>query len=202
MKHWRIGGLALMLTTGSALAQLQGPGLSVPLDTEHAVELSPGIGLRGWIGGRPGLLASDGLVASSMVLADWHPLSNGFRLSGGLAYGSLRLEPLATSGFGSERYLRDPGFECCGSGSPFMAGARQSLPRPGLGPGHRLTQPSVLQRRSWGDVSAQQPVDLGLSRRVSRPRSADRMCARWMPHPGLDDARFAPMMSLGVGLRF
>jgi hypothetical protein len=201
MSHWRIGGLALMLTTGSALAQLQGPGLRVPLDTEHAVELSPGIGLRGWIGGRPGLLASDGLVASSMVLADWHPLSNGFRLSGGLAYGSLRLEPLATSGFGSERYLRDPGFNAAGldprswlaRGNPYLGMGW------GLGAGSRSglyfsADLGVMYQRSslstWG-------CPAGIPTALCGPD------VRALDAPsGLDEARFAPMMSLGVGLRF
>lgn len=201
MKHWRIGGLALMLTTGSALAQLQGPGLSVPLDMEHAVELSPDIGLRGWIGGRPGLLASDGLVASSMVLADWHPLANGFRLSGGVAYGSLRLEPLATSGLGSERYLRDLGSSAAGldprswlaRGNPYL----------GLGWGQGIGSRSRLYVSADLGVMYQRG---GLSTWGCPAGIPTALCgpdARALDAPsGLDEARFAPMMSFGVGLRF
>lgn len=201
MRLWRIGGLALMLTTGSALAQLQGPGLKVPVDAEHAVELSPGIGLRGWIGGRPGLLASDGLVASSMVLADWYPLSSGFRVSGGLAYGSLRLEPLAVSGFGSERYLRDPGFSAAGL-DPRTLLARGN-PYLGLGWGLGAVSRSGLYFSADVGVMYQRGNLSTWGCPAGIPTALCGPDVRALDAPsGLDEARFAPMMSLGVGLRF
>jgi hypothetical protein len=112
---WRIVGVSLMLAAGSAAAQVQGPGLTLPSFAVETVELTPSIGLRAWVGGRPGLLASDGVVASSMVLADWYPLSSGFRVTGGLAYGSTRVDstglmmPTTTGGLGGYASFAAPG---------------------------------------------------------------------------------------------
>ena len=186
-------GFALLLLAGTVNAQVQGPGLTLPQTTERSFEVSPSIGLRGWVGGRPGLLASDGVIASSMVLADWHPLSNGFRVSGGLAYGSLRLDPvssadlvsraspLSASGLDPKSWLR---------GSPYL----------GLGWGMGQTSRSGLY------LSA----DLGVM--YQRGSLAAWGCPGGIPaapcsgdlrlESSLDDQRLTPMMSLGVGLRF
>ena len=75
-------GLALLLVGGIAHAQLQGPGLTLPLSDERSLELSPSIGLRGWVGGRAGLLASEGGATRLgdgyllLALAESQPLTN------------------------------------------------------------------------------------------------------------------------------
>ena len=189
-------GLALLLMAGSACAQIQGPGLTLPQPTgERSYELSPSIGLRGWVGGRPGLLASDGVVASSVVLADWHPLSNGFRLSGGVAYGSLRLDPLNSSDLvGRASAMSASGLDGKSwllRGNPYVGlgwGIGQAS-RSGL---YLSADLGVMYQRSslaaWGC-----PGGIPAAPCSSDPR---------MLEAAADEPRLAPMMSLGVGLRF
>jgi len=186
-------GLALLLLAGAVHAQVQGPGLTLPQTVERSFEVSPNIGLRGWVGGRPGLLASDGAIASSMVLADWHPLSNGFRLSGGLAYGSLRLDPASPADLVSRASSSSvPGIDAKSwlRGSPYV----------GLGWGMGQTSRSGLY------LSA----DLGIM--YQRGSLAAWGCPGGIPaapcssdlrlEPSTEDQRLTPMMSFGVGLRF
>lgn len=201
MKQIRaVGLIALLAASGSVGAQLSGPGLTLPLSgQEVTLELSPSIGLRGWVGGRPGLLASDGLQASSMVLADWRPLATGFRVSGGLAYGPL-WSSTTMPGLALERSLGDPWVASTGSdprnwlsrGNPYV----------GLGWG-------LGSGRSGPYLSA----DLGLMYQrgglstwgcpAGMPSSACAPDLRAIEHASsADEARIAPVMSLGVGLRF
>ncbi len=202
MSQRRICTALLMLVAAPAAAQLQGPGLTIPaLSDERTVELSPSIGLRGWVGGRPGLLASDGLVASSMVLADWYPLSSGFRVSGGLAYGATRVDSATMAGLRAEAIASDA------LPSGFAADPRSWLmrgnPYVGLGWGLGATKRGGLylsadlgvmyQRNSlatWGC-----PGGLPTASCAADVRALDGASAA-------DEARFAPVMSLGVGLRF
>lgn len=200
--RWQSVGAAWMLAAGSAAAQVQGPGLTLPpLGADHFLELSPSIGLRGWVGGRPGLLASDGVVASSMVLADWYPLYGGFRLTGGLAVGSPRPDSAIT-------------------GRPTTAGFQSAAGVPGVGldPRTSLARSSPYLGVGWGlgTASSSGPyltADLGVM--YQRGTSATWGCpgglaagpcgvdARALDAIGsADDSRLAPVLSLGVGLRF
>jgi hypothetical protein len=184
------------------VAQVQGPGLTLPpLGADHFLELSPSIGLRGWVGGRPGLLASDGVVASSMVLADWYPLASGFRLTGGLAVGSPRPDAPVGGGTTASGFLR--------------AGDMASV---GLDPRASLARSSPYLGVGWGlgnrsNSGVYLTADLGLMYQrgtlatwgcpggiAAGPCGSD---ARALDATGYaDESRFAPMMSLGVGLRF
>jgi hypothetical protein len=190
------GFIALLAMCGTADAQLNGPGLTLSIPGYGAVtELGPSVGLRGWVGGRSGLLASDGLQASSMVLADWRPLASGFRVSGGLAYG-----PLWSAGTwqGLDRALGDPW--STSSGIDPRSWVARANPYVGLGWGIGASG------RSGPYLSA----DLGLM--YYRNSLATWGCPAGMPSatctPDLradiaaDEARLSPVMSLGVGLRF
>jgi hypothetical protein len=168
------------------------------------VELTPSIGLRAWVGGRPGLLASDGVVASSMVLADWYPLSSGFRVTGGLAYGSTRVDstglmmPTINGGLGGYA-----GFAAPGTALDIRSSLAQGNPYLGVGWGLGKTASSrlyltadvgVMYQRgnlaTWGCPGGM----------AAGPCGAD---VRALEAAGVvDEARFAPVMSLGVGLRF
>ena len=198
MKQSVIGrAVLLLMMAGPAWAQLQGPGLTLPAPGVERLELTPSIGLRGWVGGRPGLLASDGVVASSMVLADWYPLASGFRVSGGLAYGSIRLDP-SMSPY-TETLMRsvssapdlDPR-SWLAHGNPYLGVGW------GLGPTSRSglylsADLGVMYQRNFATWGCPAGVAAG-------PCAAD---ARALETAGYaDESRFAPMMSLGIGLRF
>jgi len=192
-----IWGLAVLLalSNGPAVAQLRAPNTSsLSLGAQDlTLDLAPNVGLRGWVGGRHGVLASDGLQASSMVLADWYPLSHGLRLSGGLALGGARWDTSFTS-----PALRD--FGSVGTGDPRTWLTRGS-PYVGLGWDLGATSKSGLY------LSA----DLGLM--YQRSSLATWGCPSGLPigvcgpeargfTSQADESRLAPMMSLGVGLRF
>ena len=203
--RWQIVGVAWMLMAATAAAQVQGPGLTLPpLGADRAVELTPSVGLRGWVGGRPGLLASDGVVASSMVLADWYPLASGFRVTGGLGYGSMRADfPGATSpaldgilrgvnDYGSSNVALDARLSPA-RGNPYLGvgWGLGSTARSGL---YLTADLGVMYQRgslaTWGCPGGVAAGPCGID-------------ARALDAAGLaDEARFAPMMSLGVGLRF
>jgi hypothetical protein len=202
MKQVRAFGLvALLVASGGVHAQLSGPGLTLPVYTgsEVALDLSPSIGLRGWVGGRQGLLASDGLQASSMVLADWRPLASGFRVSGGLAYGPL-WSATTMPGLALDRSL----------GDPWTANA-------GVDPRSWLARGNPYLGLGWGLGSVHKGLylsaDLGLM--YQRSGLTTWGCPAGMPStacaPDLravdyaaaaEEVRIAPVMSLGVGLRF
>lgn len=203
--RWQIVGAAWMLIAATAAAQVQGPGLSLPpLGADRAVELTPSIGLRGWVGGRPGLLASDGVVASSMVLADWYPLASGFRVTGGLAYGSMRADVPGAASPALDRLLR--GMGDYGSASVALdARISPAHGNPYLGVGWGLGTAArsglyltadlgvMYQRGSlatWGCPGGVAAGPCGMDARALDAAGA------------ADEARFEPMMSLGVGLRF
>ena len=198
--RWQIVGAAWMLAAGSAAAQLQGPGLKLPpLGAGHSVELSPSIGLRGWVGGRPGLLASDGVVASSMVLADWYPLAGGFRVTGGLAYGSMRLDSpvragpdTAARGVAMSSVGLDPR-SWLARGNPYL-GVGWGLGATSTSGLYMTADLGVMYQRSslatWGCPGGVAAGLCGFDARAAESSMA------------ADEARFAPVMSLGVGLRF
>ncbi len=202
MKQMRAFGLvALLVASGGVDAQLSGPGLTLPAyaGEDVTLELSPSIGLRGWVGGRQGMLASDGLQASSMVLADWRPLGSGFRLSGGLAYGPL-LSATTMAGPALDRSLGDPW--TLNTGVDPRSWFARGNPYLGLG---------------WGLGSGRKgpylTADLGLMYQRSglstwgcpagMPSTACAPDLRAVEHASAaEDVRIAPVMSLGVGLRF
>jgi hypothetical protein len=202
MRRWRIVSATLMLAAGTAGAQLQGPGLTLPpLGADRSLELAPGVGLRGWVGGRPGLLASDGVVASSMVLADWYPLASGFRVTGGLAYGSARLDASAPMSHGIDSPLRSAGSggvaldprSWVARGNPYLGVGWERGLSSGSGPYMSADLGVMYQRGSLATWGCPGGVAVG-------PCGVD---VRAFDGAGYaDETRFAPMMSLGVGLRF
>jgi len=199
-----IGVLAASLLSMAAHAQVQGPGLAVPLPEPPAEGTrSQAWGLRGSLGGvldgQRGLLLTDPAPASSMLVADWYPLeSYGFRVSGGLSHGALRDTALARDAE-TERALRNWGSGGAAALDPWSWIARGN---PYLGFGWELGASAahrglymsadlgiVYQRglANWGCTAA---IPAGLCGPDARLDAA------------ADDARIAPMMSLGVGLRF
>ena len=202
MKQMRAFGLVALLVVSSGVdAQLSGPGLTVPAYTgpEVTLDLSPSIGLRGWVGGRQGMLASDGLQASSMVLADWRPLASGFRVSGGLAYGPL-WSATTMPGLALDRSL----------GDPWTVNA-------GVDPRSWLARGNPYLGLGWGLGSGRKgpylSADLGLMYQRSglstwgcpagMPSTACASDLRAVEHASAaEEVRIAPVMSLGVGLRF
>jgi hypothetical protein len=191
--------IALLAVCGGANAQVEGPGLTLSIPGAGlTTDLGPSVGLRGWAGGRSGLLASDGLQASSMILADWRPLESGFRVSGGLAYG-----PLWSSEAGQQydRSLGDPW--SASNGIDPRRWVAQANPYVGLGWG------LGTNGRKGPYLSA----DLGLV--YYRNSLATWGCPAGIPSPACtpdlragdsaastDQSRLTPVMSLGVGLRF
>jgi hypothetical protein len=189
--------IALCFACTAAGAQLSGPGLTLVVPGDGSVaDLGPSIGLRGWAGGRSGLLANDGLRASSMVLADWRPSNTGFRVSGGLSYGPLWS---TTSWQGLDRALGDPWST-----------------RDGIDPRTWVARANPYLGLGWGIGASGRSgpylsADLGLV--YYRNGFATWGCPAGMPSAacmpelradsaGLDEARLSPVMSLGVGLRF
>ncbi len=171
--------------------------LSIP-GAGLTAELGPSVGLRGWVGGRPGLLAREGVQASSMILADWQPLDSGFRVSGGLAYGPLWS---VEAGRQFDHSL----------GDPWTASA-------GIDPRRWVAQASPYVGLGWGlgtngRKGPYLSADLGLV--YYRNSLATWGCPAGMPSPActpdlragdsaasVEQSRLAPVMSLGVGLRF
>jgi hypothetical protein len=187
---------SVALLSAPSSAQMHGSGITFPASgLGQGVEVSPGFGLRGWIGGRPGQLGSDSAMASSMVLADWHPWASGFRLTGGLSQSSPRLD--------SRYSLNGAGLD---PASAIGLDARSWLARgnPYLGVGWGVG----LHQRSGLYLSA----DLGVMYQRSSLSTwgcpgglASGPCApdvRALDVPSADEMRIAPMMSFGIGLRF
>ena len=201
MKRMHAVGLMVALAAAhGAAAQLSGPGLTLPATAgpEITFDLSPSIGLRGWVGGRQGLRASDGLQASSMVLADWRPLAGGFRFSGGLAYGPL-WSATSMPGLALDRSVGDPWD--ANAGVDTRSWFARGNPYLGLG---------------WGLGSGRKgpylSADLGLMYQrgglstwgcpAGMPSTACAPDLRAADHGAADEVRITPVMSLGVGLRF
>jgi hypothetical protein len=199
MRRGAVCGLLLAVLSTGALAQLSGPGLTLRTSPEHAAEPAPGFGLRGWVGGTPGALGSDGLVSSSMLLADWYPMASGFRVSGGLAYGALRLDPaLTASSYRAD--LRDGGIGGIGTepriwlshGNPYLGLGWAMAPKPQGGLYLTADVGFMVQRGNFATWGCPGGVASSVCGNV---RALDGLSA-------LDEARIAPMMSFGVGLRF
>ena len=130
-----------------------------------------------------------------MVLADWYPLASGLRVTGGLALGAARWDQQPSPALVALPYTRGPSE--VGSVDPRSWLARGN---PYLGLGWGLG----AQAKSGVYMSA----DLGIM--YQRSSLAAWGCPSGLPigvcsgaYVGAsDEARFAPMMSLGVGLRF
>ena len=187
--------LAAMLGVGVlSTAFAQGTGLRAdPL---------PAFGLRGGLDTRAWRSSTDvfpqslsGSADSAVVLADWHPLASGFRLTGGLAYSNARFE---TFGYSSRSVLLAPLDTAVVNTATVRSLWARSNPYVGLGWGIAPTARSGLY------MSA----DVGFMYQ----RSSTATCSLALP-PMLcaqlqndvrfdDDSRVAPVLSLGVGLRF
>lgn len=139
--------------------------------------------------------AGQGSIESGLVLADWHPLSSGFRLTGGLAYNNPRIEAFGVAARSAWTPALDVAVADSGTLRSPLARTRPYL---GLGWG---VAPSA---RSGLYFSA----DVGLLYQ----RGASASCSTALP-PMLcaqlqndlkldDDLRLAPVMTMGVGLRF
>ena len=195
MSTSRPGLAAAILATcflGSAMAQ--GSGLKV--------DPTPAFGLRAGLDARSSRSATDvfspnlaGGADVAAVLADWHPLDSGFRLTGGLAYNNPRFE---TFGYSSRSFVLAPQETAFGSATSFRSLWARSNPYVGLGWGIAPTARSGLymsadvgfmyQRSSTGNCSLALPPML---------------CAQLQNDVRFDDdSRVAPVLSLGVGLRF
>lgn len=210
MKRRIIGVLATALVSVSAHAQVDGPGLTVPPPATSETQRTYAWGLRGIIAAQPaapgslldgqrGLLSTDAAPMSSMLVADWYPLATqGFRVSGGLAYGAMRDTALARDAE-TERALRNWGsggsaaldpWSWIARGNPYLGFGWElgaAAARTGL---YMSADVGVVYQRglaNWGCTAA---IPAGLCAADGRMDAA------------ADDLRFAPMMSLGVGLRF
>lgn len=203
MKRRIIGVLAAALLGTAAQAQVQGPGLTVPLPPpESEASRAQAWALRGALGavdGQRGLRLNDPAPTPSMLVADWYPLASyGFRVSGGLSHGALRDTALARDAE-TERALRNWGSGGAPALDPWSWIARGN---PYLGFGWEL---GAAAARSGLYMSA----DLGV---VYQRGLANWGCTAAIPaglcaadarlDASADDMRLAPMMSLGVGLRF
>jgi len=165
-------------------------------------DVEPGFGLRAGVDVRTrafenpySLGSSRYSVESGLLLADWRPLASGFRLTGGLAYNNPGLESFGIAARSAWAPALDSAV--AGSGtlrSPFG----RTSPYLGLGWG---VAPTV---RSGLYFSAD--VGLMYQRGAVGPCSvamSPMLCMQLQNDLGLDeDPRLAPVLTLGVGLRF
>jgi hypothetical protein len=204
-----------LLASGSVAAAGLGGGLKANNNPGIGLEVSSGVlepfGRRAWITAmrhdveEAGVRYDDSFrYGTGFLLADWHPGGTGFRLSGGLAYNQQRTDITgrqsgATIGIGSSY----PG----AAFKTFEDRTRYARPSPylGLGWGIAPTRKSglyfsadlgVMYQRPGasfiGSCTALTPGACGLSdlREETEHRN------------GVDDFRFFPVVSFGVGLRF
>jgi hypothetical protein len=203
-----------LLASGAAAAAGLGGGLKAS-SSGIGLEISSGVlepfGKRAWITAsghdveEAGVRYDDSLrYGTGFLLADWHPGGTGFRLSGGLAYNHQRTDLTGR-----------PSGSTIGIGSGFSSASlvtfddrmRYAKPSPylGLGWGIAPTRKSGLyvsadfgfmyQRPGAsfiGSCTALTPAACGLSSDLRDENDRN----------GVEDFRFFPVISFGVGLRF
>lgn len=164
-------------------------------------DVEPGFGLRAGVDVRgPRAFDSYSLgslqpsVESGLLLADWRPLASGFRLTGGLAYNNPGLESFGVAA----RSAWAPALDSAVAGSTLRSPLGRTSPYLGLGWGVAPTVRSGLyfsadvglmyQRNAVGPCSVAMPPMLCMQ--LQNDLALD------------DDPRLAPVLTLGVGLRF
>ena len=230
MQALRKAVVSVFLVAASAVAtHVVAQGLGGGLNIELAgIELQPEtivterFGIRGSFG--HGALAYDGDEPSTrfdgkfpfgtgFLLADWHPYANGFRLSGGLAFGDQRLQ-------GSGQFnVRASGSGFNGTGARYSMApvgsletrARYARATPYVGVGWGLTPSAgsrlyfsadlgVMYQRPSASLNAQ--CSSALSASTCAHLQGDLRAEEIEYREATDDFRFYPVISVGFGLRF
>jgi len=187
--------LGLSLSAGTVLAQ-GGFGLR---DEPAAFGLRSGLDARSLV--KPWSDAGGtGLAYSGLVLADWRPLAGGFRVTGGFAYNNPGLDAfnsVTRSGAGI-------GIDVPAAGTSSVRSlTARSNPYLGLGWGFAPTARSGLYFSA--DVGVMYQRSGGGSCSIALPPT---LCAQLQNDQRPDDdarqgdARLAPVLNLGIGLRF
>jgi hypothetical protein len=178
------------------LGSAMGQGTGLRADT------APAFGLRGGLDSRASRSSTDvfpqslsGSADAAVVLADWHPLASGFRLTGGLAYNNVRFETL---NYSSRSFLLVPADVPVVNTSSVRSLWARSNPYVGLGWGIAPTPRSGLYMSADVGLMYQRASTAGCS--LALP---PMLCAQLQNDVRFDeDSRVAPVLSLGVGLRF
>jgi hypothetical protein len=186
--------LCLAGCVGNALAQ-GGTGLR---DEPSAIGLRSGLDTRSLA--KPSTDGTGlGLASSGLVLADWHPLASGFRVTGGFAYNNPQLDAFNSAARAGAGIYDTP---TAGTSSVRSLTAR-SNPYLGLGWGIAPTPRSGLYFSA--DVGVMYQRSGGGACSIALPPT---LCAQLQNDVRLDeeqrqsDTRLAPVLTLGVGLRF
>lgn len=186
--------LCLAGCAGSALAQ-GGTGLR---DEPSAFGLRSGLDARSLT--KPATDATGlGLASSGLILADWHPLASGFRVTGGFAYNNPGLDAFnsvaragagiydtPTAGTSNVRSLTT-------RSNPYLGLGWGIAPTPRSGMYFSADVGVMYQRSGGGACSSALPPTL---------------CAQLQNDLRLEedlrqsDARLSPVLTFGVGLRF
>ncbi len=210
--------VAAHLLAGAATAQSVGGGLrlgtpAIGLDVESLV--TERFGIRGAVSDRPASYDYDNsgiryddrfLLGTGFFIADWHPYASGFRLSGGLAYGTQRYVGMTRPGGVNMNATDYPTAQM----DPLDARGSFAKASPYLGVGWGLV-PRPGSRLYFS-------ADLGLM--YQRPStSLTGMCGSALPasvcaqlhgdireepefREAADHMRLYPVISVGFGLRF
>lgn len=206
---------------GSAAAQGVGGGLRIGtpgIGLELGGHVTERFGIRGLVNG--GSLSYDydesGIryegkfrFGTGFLLADWHPNSSGFRVSGGLAYNNQRFEGTARPGSGTVN-INGTNYSAAQVGS-LDGRVRFSKASPYLGVGWGLA-PSAGSRLYFSadlGVMYQRPnatltgtCGSALPAGVCTQLQSDIRAEEAELRDAAADFRFYPVLSVGFGLRF